>query len=440
MIRSELQKGRQTGQMIIEEAFGLRSPLLLAAIVVTLAGLTLPIQAQANESVEALEGQGVEALEPEGELTDGSATPIDISTVRHGEAQPPATTVEEWLAQIEASLVQITNVRVEETEAGLQIVLETAEGELAAPTTQTVGNALIADIPNAVLALPGGDSFEAFGPAEGIALVSVTNEPGDRVRVAITGTDAPPIAEVDASGLAVTLGVAVAGTDDDAIQVVVTGEGDEGYNPSNASTATGTATPLRDIPLSIQVIPRAAIEDRNVTDLGDILETVPGVGSETERASGADGGNFTVRGLSSRIYRDGIEAFTVASLGAADIERVEVLRGPASVLFGQGGDGGLINLVSKRPLREPFYEFSVTAGSFDTYRGAVDLSGPLTETGDVRYRLNLSYENFGSFRDFVNGERLLVSPIVTWDIGPDTYLDVYGRYTYERLYEKPKLT
>ena len=66
----------------------------------------------------------------------------------------PATTVTDWMAQIEASLVQITGVRLEETEAGLQIILETADGELAAPTTTVSGNALIAEIPNAVLALP----------------------------------------------------------------------------------------------------------------------------------------------------------------------------------------------------------------------------------------------------------------------------------------------
>jgi hypothetical protein len=162
--------------------------------------------------------------------------------------QNPSLTLSDWIAQIEASLVQITGVRVETTEAGLQILLDTAEGTLATPVTQTVGNALIADIPNAVLALPEGVAFEQFAPAEGIALVSVTNEPGDRVRVAITGTDAPPVGEVTATGLAVTLGEAVVGAEDDAIQVVVTGEQNEGYNPRSSSVGTRTDTPLRDIP------------------------------------------------------------------------------------------------------------------------------------------------------------------------------------------------
>ncbi|MCU0565699.1 MAG: AMIN domain-containing protein [Oculatellaceae cyanobacterium Prado106] len=76
-----------------------------------------------------------------------SSTPVPLS-----ELEQPATTIEDWIAQIEASLVQITNVRLEETEAGLQVILETAEGELAVSETRTVGNALIADIPNAAIA------------------------------------------------------------------------------------------------------------------------------------------------------------------------------------------------------------------------------------------------------------------------------------------------
>ena len=225
MRRSEFQKNCQADLIM-----GLRSPHLLAAVVVALVGL--PLQAQASEMITESEGEPRdEAIASHPLLTpmDQASVPTDedlenepaaeaallIDVSAHPTIQPStsqaATTVDEWVAQIEASLVQIIDVRVEDTEAGLQIVLETAEGELAAPTPQTAGNALIADIPNAVLALPEGDFFEAFGPSEGIALVSATNEPGDQVRVAITGTDAPPVAEVTATGVAVTLGEVVAG-------------------------------------------------------------------------------------------------------------------------------------------------------------------------------------------------------------------------------------
>lgn len=152
---------------------------------------------------------------------------------------------------------------MEETKAGLQVILETAEGELSVSETRTVGNALIADIPNAAIA----GEFAQENPIEGIALVSATSLSGGRVRVAMTGTDAPPVAEVstEAQGLAfaVTLGEAGTVAEEDAIQVVVTGEQDEGYNLSSATTATQTDTPLRDIPQSIQVIPEQVIDDQN---------------------------------------------------------------------------------------------------------------------------------------------------------------------------------
>uniref|UniRef100_A0ACD5GNF4 Uncharacterized protein n=1 Tax=Desertifilum tharense IPPAS B-1220 TaxID=1781255 RepID=A0ACD5GNF4_9CYAN len=92
----------------------------------------------------------------------------------------------------------------------------------------------------------------------------------------------------------------------------------------------------------------------------------------------------------------------------------------------------MINLVPKRPLRDPLYSFSATAGNFNTYQGAIDFSGTLNADRSLRYRLNVSYDNYGSFRNFVNGERLLVSPILTWDITPNTSIDFYGQYTRDR--------
>ncbi|MEO0537520.1 MAG: TonB-dependent siderophore receptor [Cyanobacteria bacterium P01_A01_bin.123] len=383
--------------------------------------------------VVAMMGQPGSAEEERASVSSASVYPAPPPL---SDLNPPATTVDDWMAQIEAALVQITSVRLEATETGLQVVIETAGGELTTPTTTVSGNALIAEIPNAVLALPAGEDFQQFEPAGGIALVQMTQLPNDRVQLAITGVEAAPTAEVstDAMGLTMSVlpGVAQAVEDEDAIQIVVTGEEDEGYNPSSASTVTGTDTPLRDLPFSVQVIPRAVLDDRNITELEDALETAGGVTPPQGRGSASGGAFFTIRGLDALVLQDGFRGFSFAPLSTNDIERIEVLRGPASVLSAQGGLGGTVNLVSKRPLSEPFYEVSATVGNFDTYRGAVDLSGPLNESRSLRYRLNLSYENYGSFRDFVDGERLLISPILTWDIGQNTSLDVYGRYTYDR--------
>ncbi|NEP63456.1 MAG: AMIN domain-containing protein, partial [Symploca sp. SIO2G7] len=85
-----------------------------------------------------------------------------------------------------------------------RLILETADGELAAPTTTVSGNGLIAEIPNAVLTLPDGNEFQQFDPVEGIVLIKVINLPNERVQVAITGADAPPNLDIDAmaTGLA----------------------------------------------------------------------------------------------------------------------------------------------------------------------------------------------------------------------------------------------
>ncbi|WP_346293681.1 TonB-dependent siderophore receptor [Sphaerothrix gracilis] len=361
----------------------------------------------------------------------------------------PATTVEEWVSQMEAqeaaaiptelaqALIQITGVNVSTDGDRLELILE-ANGELATPETAVVGDAIVAEIPNALLALPDGGEFLQFDPAEGIVLVQVTSLPDNRVQVSVTGTDGAPTLEPTLTGaglaLSVVPGIAQGTYDDEALQLTVTGEGEDGYKPSTASTATGIETPLRDIPQSIQVIPEEVIEDRNALELGDALETASGVIDGGGRGTSVFGPGFLIRGFFSleSIFRDGIETFSLAPLDTNDVERIEILKGPASVLFGRGEPGGVINLVSEQPLSEPRYEVAATVGNYSTYRGDVDLTGPITEDAAARYRLNLTYSNFGSFRDFVDGERVIVSPTVAWDIGPDTTLDIYGQYAYNR--------
>ncbi|WNZ26124.1 TonB-dependent receptor [Leptolyngbya sp. NK1-12] len=368
---------------------------------------------------------------PEGQMTN------DNGQITNDQ---PATTVEEWLAQIEASLVQITGVRVETSETGLEIVLETAEGELSTPATQTIGNALIANISNAVLALPEGDEFSQANPVEGVALVSVTSLPNDRVRVAITGTDAPPTAEVRAEAqglvLSVTPGTETdAAQDEDAIQVVVTGEQEDGYAVPDASTATRTDTLLRDIPQSIQVVPRQVIEDQAVTELQDAVRNVSGV--VEGNTFGNTGDRFIIRGFQQGFQlgstlRDGFRANGSFSgvRDLANIERIEVLKGPASAIFGGAIEpGGLINIITEQPLEEPFYSAELQAGSFGFVRPTVDLSGPLNANRTLLYRLNLAYERGDGFRDFDQGvERIFVAPVVLWRIGDRTDLTLELEY------------
>lgn len=395
----------------------------ISIIGLTAIGLVQPAWAQ--ETLPSINHQA--SIEPF-QVTHDSA--LHLSDLNQS-----ATTVDEWMTQIAQAQVQVTGVQVTATETGLEVILETSE-PLEIPSTSIVENALIAEISNAVLALPEGDEFQATNPAEGIALVSVTSLPGNRVRVAITGAEAPPETKVttEAAGLvlSVTPGVEGVGTDDDAIQVVVTGEQEQGYAVNRATTATRTDTPLRDIPQSIQVIPRQVLEDQQARDLNEAVRNVSGVYQGNTFNNTRD--DFILRGFSalgfrSQIFRDGFRTSGRSFTQTSNIERIEVLRGPASVLFGALEPGGIINLVSKQPLVEPYAAVEMQAGSYTFLRPSIDLSGPLNAERTVLYRFNVEYTYEDGFRDFEQDvSRIFLSPVISWQIGDRTTLTAELEY------------
>ncbi|WP_155823635.1 TonB-dependent siderophore receptor [Gloeocapsa sp. PCC 7428] len=348
----------------------------------------------------------------------------------HDIAQP-AKTVEQWLSQT-PSVIEVTDVSVSVTDFGLDVILDTS-AELT-PVTSVIGNTLIADIPNAVLALPNAQDFQQIDPVAEIASVSVTNLPNNYVRVAITGVDAPPtadvIAETQSLVLSVTPGLAEA---EEEIQIVVTGEQD-GYFVPDASTATRTDTPLRDIPQSIQVVPQQVLRDQQAVRLEDALQNVSGVTQITPRSW--PGSDFAIRGFRidefsffGTTLRDGLQdPVGTYLLELTSVDRVEVLKGPSSVLFGSANPGGTINIITKQPLPDPFYELSATVGSYDFYRGAIDLTGPLNDSQTVLYRLNASYRSAGSFIDFVENQNISIAPVLDWRISDNTSLTFSGEY------------
>jgi iron complex outermembrane receptor protein len=134
-----------------------------------------------------------------------------------------------------------------------------------------------------------------------------------------------------------------------------------------------------------------------------------------------EGSNFTRNGLDLR-FGDATTAIF------SNIERIEVLKGPASVLFGRGNPGGTINIVTKQPQSEPFYSVEASVGSYDFYQGAIDLTGPLNDSKTILYRLNASYENDGSFVDFIEREIPAVSGALKFKIGENTDLTFDAQY------------
>ncbi|MCU0526240.1 MAG: TonB-dependent siderophore receptor [Elainella sp. Prado103] len=371
---------------------------------------------------------------------DRAALSLSNATMPGQELEQGATTVAEWLAQASETAVQITDIQLESVGDRLEIRLRTTTS-LTEVTPSQVGNAWIADIPNATLNL-STSGFQASDPVPGIALISVTQLPNDRVRIAITGTDAVPVIEIDPTGegagsvgwrLSITPGTDGIASED-AIQVVVTGEQGTNYNPGTASTATRTDTPVDEIPASIQVIPQQVLDDQQIVDLRNALENVGGVTLDGDYG-GTGAGSLILRGFTQdTLFRDGFRVSNFYSVPEiANIEQIEVLRGPASVLFGQVQPGGVVNVITKQPLDSPYYGLDFTAGQFSLYRPSIDLSGPLTTDGSLLYRLNAVYENSGSFRDEVSTERIFVAPVVQWKIDDRTSLT----FDFEYLYDDP---
>ena len=337
-----------------------------------------------------------------------------------------AKTIDEWRMQMaQASVIRVTEVRLNSTDTGIEVILVTPDGQLPISSTSVVDNTLIADIPNAVLALSNGNEFQAAEPAEGISLVSVTSLLDNRVRIAVTGTEVPPVAELrtQAQGLvvSVTSGVAAAEeTEDNSIEILVTGAQDDYYAP-DASTATRTDTPILEIPQSIQVIPQQVLDDQQVTRLDEALQNASGViYNGTDTFSDV---NYSIRGfVGSPVLQDGFRQYDFVEIPeVANIERIEVLRGPAAILYGEIQPGGVINLVSKKPLADPFYEAEFQVGSYGLIRPQIDISGPINDSGSLLYRLNAVYSRRDGFRDFDQEfEQFFVSPIVTWKVSDRT--------------------
>ncbi len=203
---------------------------------------------------------------------------------------------------------------------------------------------------------------------------------------------------------------------------------DAGYVATHSATATKTDTPIFDLPVSLQVVPREVMEDRQVFQFQKALENVSGVVPNYGGADLAD--SARVRGFFVNAYRDGYRgrSFGNLSTSTADLERVEVLKGPASVLYGRTEPGGFINQVSKEPLAAPYYSLQQQFGSFDLYRTTLDAAGPLTGDDTLLYRVNVEYLNSGSFRELNEAESIFVAPVLTWNLSDQTWIRFNARY------------
>ncbi len=199
-----------------------------------------------------------------------------------------------------------------------------------------------------------------------------------------------------------------------------------------ASTATKTDTPIMETPLSIQVVPLQVLEDQQVIQLDQALRNISGVTTSKD----IFGTNIlSFRGFSSpTLFRNGIR-FDSNFYGDAqqfsNVESVEVLKGPAAILFGRVEPGGIVNVITKQPLAKPYYAVNQQVGSYGLYRTTLDATGPLTTNDTLLYRVNASFQGNDSFRELISSKNVFVAPVLTWNISPRTQATVEMEYQHQ---------
>jgi len=184
--------------------------------------------------------------------------------------------------------------------------------------------------------------------------------------------------------------------------------------------------PLLDTPQSINVVPRQLLDDQGVSTVADALRNVPGISLGAGEA-GNQGNNLTLRGFSARndFYLDGMRDFGSYYRDSFNLQDIEVLKGPASVLFGRGSTGGVINQVSKRPQLAPITAGTMAAGTDGTYRFTADINRALEGVDNAAFRLNVM-GNLNGVAERNNAEyrRFGVAPSLAFGIGTATRLNI----------------
>ncbi|KAM3114324.1 TonB-dependent receptor domain-containing protein [Phormidesmis sp. 146-33] len=294
-------------------------------------------------------------------LIDDSTEQATNSVERLKDVQRPATTVEEWLSQ-SPTLTTITNVRLKPAEDELEIMLETADGKLLQgevkqerdSSQERLGQRLIVTIANAQLQ----SAFQQNNPATGIINLTANNATATTVQVVITGAPGVPL---EADIVPGTTGLTVSVLTEAEEEITVTAEKRED-SPQN-------------VPISLTVIPKRELEDAQIDSLQSIANNTPSF-TFLRGSTGASYFNYySIRGLSNfnflasqdnvAFYVDDVPYDYGGFLDGVlfDLERVEVLRGPQSTLYGRSSQAGVVNIISRPPSNQPEIRTAASYGN-----------------------------------------------------------------------------
>ena len=198
--------------------------------------------------------------------------------------------------------------------------------------------------------------------------------------------------------------------------VEIIGRARKDYNSDYSFSASKIALKNMEVPQAITTVTKELIADKGVTRLGDVVKNVSGV-TQTSFYN-----NYAIRGVTqqasyreSRLMNGMVTSHIFFSQPMMmNVERVEVIKGPASMTFSSTDAGGSINIITKKPLKTDRKEVSLSVGSYQTVVGALDFTGPLNKSKTLLYRLNLGYENGKSFRDLQFKKAYMIAPTIAY--------------------------
>ena len=292
--------------------------------------------------------------------------------------------------------------------AGASVTLDDQAGRpIASTTTNGAGSFTLSGLPAGHYQLHVEKA--AFGPAHMDVII---------------GPAAPP-------ALHVVLKVAVVR---EAVEVVRASPEELGYSVDNAVSAAKTDTPVMETPFSVQAVPNQVIQDQQATRLQDITRNVSGV--QTNFGYGGLYEAFALRGFETNVtLRNGERAaggIGRSSVDVANLEEVEVLKGPAAMIYGRLEPGGMINVVTKKPSDASHYSLQQQFGSFNLFRTTLDATGPLSRDGSLFYRTIFSYLNTDQFITHApHGTTEFVAPSLSWH--PNTKLVMNLDFEYRNM-------
>ncbi|MBV8903492.1 MAG: TonB-dependent receptor, partial [Acidobacteriia bacterium] len=229
----------------------------------------------------------------------------------------------------------------------------------------------------------------------------------------------------------VTIAMIVAGPGQ---QVTVSAELDS-FKTDESSTATKMNIPLDEIPQGVGVANQVLIQSQQDVAFADAAENISGVNRDVLLA-GDVGSALTVRGLPlgifSNYYRDGFSFDGMVPSDSTDVDRVETLKGPASVLYGRANSGGIVNLITKEPQPTTHYTFSFQGDRYGAVRPTFDITGPVGNSDKLSYRLNAELADTSSFRNYFHDRRYFLAPALTWKPQSSTTIRFLIEYMHSR--------